>query len=555
MTAKNAEPIAYHEAIAGFSREALAATLAGDLTEGLDACVECCDRHAAPGRVALRWRSHDGRHGELTFAELKERSARFASFITAAGLKPGDVVAGLIPRVPDLLTVILGAWRAGALYQPLFTAFGPKAIEHRLAMSSAKLVVADSVNRPKLDELAKPPSIAVLGGGRGGDFDLEAELKRASPVFEPVMRSGADGFLMMSTSGTTGAPKGVLVPLEALLTFRVYMTDAVDLRPEDSYWNIADPGWAYGLYYAVTGPLLLGHATTFYDGPFTVESAYRMIADYRITNLAGAPTAFRLLMAVGEKPAKAVKGQLRVVSSAGEPLNPEVIHWFEAALDAPIRDHYGQTELGMVVNNHHRLKHPVHPGSAGVPMPGHRVVVLDQEGRELEPGQPGELSIDMTRSPLHWFRGYHQQPTPAISGGYYRTGDNVLMEADRRFTFIGRNDDVITSAGYRIGPFEVESALIEHPAVGEAAVVGKPDPERTEIVKAFVVLRDGYAESAALAEDLRRHVRARLSAHAYPREIAFVPALPKTASGKIQRFILRDQARREGDVQPSRGAA
>ena len=540
-----AERASYEEAIAGFSRKALEATLAGDLARGLNACVECCDRHATPGRVALRWRSHDGRDGELTFSELKERSARFANVIASHGVKPGQVVAGLLPRVPNLLTVILGAWRAGAVYQPLFTAFGPKAIEHRLAMSGAKLVVTDPANRPKLDDVAEAPPIATVGWARRGDIDFDVELARASPAFEPVPQTGSDGFLMMSTSGTTGAPKGVLVPLEALLTFRVYMTDAVDLRPEDSYWNIADPGWAYGLYYAVTGPLMLGHATTFYDGPFTVESSYRMIADYRVTNLAGAPTAFRLMMAAGDGPAKAVKGQLRVVSSAGEPLNPEVIHWFEAALGAPIRDHYGQTELGMVVNNHHRLKHPVHPGSAGLPMPGHRVVVLDPEGRELEPGKAGELSIDMARSPLHFFHGYHQQLTPAISGGYYRTGDNVRLETDGRFTFIGRNDDVITSAGYRIGPFEVESALIEHPAVGEAAAIGKPDPERTEIVKAFVVLRQGYAASEALAEDLRRYVRSRLSAHAYPREIAFVAALPKTASGKIQRFVLRDQERRD----------
>lgn len=545
MTIDRAEEASYVDAIAAFSREALEGTLAGDLARGVNACVECCDRYAMSGRVALRWRSHDGRQGELTFTELKERAARFANVTAALGVKPGDVVAGLMPRVPDLLTVILGAWRAGAVYQPLFTAFGPSAIEHRLAMSGAKLVVTDSANRPKLDEVANAPPIAVTGGdARNADLDFAAELARANPVFEPVMRLDSDGFLMMSTSGTTGPPKGVLVPLEALLTFRVYMTDGIDLRPEDSFWNIADPGWAYGLYYAVTGPLMLGCAATFYDGPFTVESAYRMIADYRITNLAGAPTAFRLLMAAGNGPAKPVKGQLRVVSSAGEPLNPEVIHWFETALAAPIRDHCGQTELGMVVNNHHRLKHPIHPGSSGLPMPGHRVVVLDPEGRELGPEQPGELSIDMARSPLHWFRGYHHEPTPAISGGYYRTGDLARRESDGRFTFIGRNDDVITSAGYRIGPFEVESALIEHPAVGEVAVIGKPDPERTEIVKAFVVLRQGYAASDALAEDLRRHVRARLSAHAYPREIAFLPALPKTASGKIQRFVLREQERR-----------
>jgi acetyl-CoA synthetase len=258
-----AERTSYEEAIAGFSRKALEATLAGDLAHGLNACVECCDRHAAPGRVALRWRSHDGREGQLSFTGLKERSARFANVLAAHGVGPGDVVAGLLPRVPELLTVILGSWRAGVVYQPLFTAFGPKAIEHRLAMSGAKLVVTDPANRPKLDDVGSAPPIATTGAPSRGGIDFEAELARASPSFEPVMRTGSDGFLMMSTSGTTGAPKGVLAPLEALLTFRVYMTDAVDLRPEDSYWNIADPGWAYGLYYAVTGPLMLGRATTF----------------------------------------------------------------------------------------------------------------------------------------------------------------------------------------------------------------------------------------------------------------------------------------------------
>jgi acetyl-CoA synthetase len=319
------------------------------------------------------------------------------------------------------------------------------------------------------------------------------------------------------------------------------MTDAVDLRPEDRFWNIADPGWAYGLYYAVTGPLMLGHATTFYDGPFTVESTYRLIAKHGITNLAGSPTAFRLLIAAGPEAAFPVKGRLRAVSSAGEPLNPEVIRWFAEHLDALINDHYGQTELGMVVCNHHALAHPVRPGSAGLAMPGYRVTVLDENNRELPPHQPGILSVDIGRSPLLWFSGYWHQPTPAIEGGYYRTGDVVELGEDGSISFVGRADDLITSSGYRIGPFDVESALIEHPAVVEVAVIGKPDPERTEIVKAFVVLAPGFAASEALAEELRQHVKRRLSAHAYPREVAFVALLPKTPSGKLQRFMLRNQ--------------
>ncbi|MFG1417943.1 acyl-CoA synthetase [Xanthobacter sp. V0B-10] len=541
------------EATRDFRLADVAALLDGDLESGLNACVECCDRHVASGGTALDWESADGRRASYTFAQMKALSARFANLITAQGIKPGDVVAGLLPRTPELLITILGTWRAGAVYQPLFTAFGPKAIEHRLKTSGAKLVVTDTHNRPKLDEVEKAPQVALVtrpgeGAPRPGDLDFHAELARQGEEFEPVLRKGTDLFLMMSTSGTTGLPKGVPVPLKALLAFLIYMRDAVDLRPEDKFWNIADPGWAYGLYYAVTGPLLLGHATTFYDGPFTAAGTYDVIKRHGITNLAGAPTAYRLLIAAGPEAAAKVKGQLRAVSSAGEPLNPEVIRWFAEHLDAPIFDHYGQTELGMVVNNHHRLKHAVHPGSAGFAMPGYRVAVLDEAGRELPPNVPGVLAIDMARSPLLWFTGYWRQETPAMAGGYYRTGDTVELEDDGRISFVGRADDVITSSGYRIGPFDVESALIEHPAVIEAAVIGKPDPERTEIVKAFVILREGVAPSEALAEELRQYVKHRLSAHAYPREIEFMAELPKTPSGKLQRFMLRNRETGKGNT-------
>lgn len=533
----------YADAVAQFRIEAAAAHLHGDLARGLNACVECCDRHAASGATALDWIDINGRQHSFSFAQMQALSARVANLLVAQGVKPGDVVAGLLPRTPELVATILGTWRAGAVYQPLFTAFGPKAIEHRLHMSEARLVVTNIANRAKLDEIADCPQVAtVLQPGEllpAGDLDFRAALDAQSASFEPVLRKGTDLFLMMSTSGTTGLPKGVPVPLRALLAFGAYMRDAVDLRAEDRFWNIADPGWAYGLYYAITGPLLLGHATTLYEGSFTVESTYDVIDRLGITNLAGAPTAYRLLMAAGPDAAAPVKGKLRVVSSAGEPLNPEVVRWFDAALAAPIHDHYGQTELGMVVNNHHGLAHPVHPGSAGLAMPGYRVAVIDDANHELGPGQPGNLAIDIAQSPLLWFGGYWRQDTPAIAGGYYRTGDNVELEPDGSISFIGRADDVITSSGYRIGPFDVESALIEHPAVSEAAVIGVPDPERTEIVKAFVVLSRGYEAGQDLADALSQHVKRRLSAHAYTRAIDFVEALPKTPSGKIQRFVLR----------------
>jgi len=441
---------------------------------------------------------------------------------------------------------VFATWRIGAVYQPLFTAFGPKAIEHRLNSSGAKVVVTDAVNRPKLAEVSECPTIVSVGGAKGqgivrGDFSFWAELANYSSVCEPVLLTGDDPFLLMFTSGTTGPSKALSVPLKAIVAFQSYTRDAVDLRPEDAFWNVADPGWAYGIYFGVTGPLSMGHPITFYDGPFTLESTCRVINKYGITNLTGSPTAYRLLIAGGNEFAKSIKGKLRIVSSAGEPLNPEVIRWFADNLGVVIHDHYGQTELGMVLCNHHGLQHPIHLGAAGFASPGHRIVVLDEHHNELGVGQPGILAIDRTQSPMCWFAGYQGVPTKAFVGDYYLSGDTVEWNPDGSISFVGRSDDVITTSGYRVGPFDVESALIEHPAVVEAAVVGKPDPERTELVKAFVVLNPQYRAEPALAEELRQHVRKRLAAHSYPREIEFVSELPKTPSGKLQRFILRNQ--------------
>ncbi|APY15930.1 AMP-binding protein [Brucella sp. 10RB9214] len=533
----------YDDAVAQFDIAKAIALLAGNPDTGINACIECCDRYTGENRVALRAISIDNTLTELTFEDLRDMSARVGNMLADAGISAGDVVAGLLPRTPELVATILGAWRIGAIYQPLFTAFGPKAIEQRFGTSGAKLVVTNLANRSKLTEVENCPRVAtILAPGESlpeGDIDFRAAVAAASTECEPVMRKGSDLFMMMSTSGTAGLPKGVPVPLRALMAFGAYMRDAVGLRSDDIFWNIADPGWAYGLYYAVTGPLLLGVPTILNEGGFTAENTYDIIERLGVTSLAGSPTAFRLLMAAGPEAAARVKGRLRVVSSAGEPLNPEVIRWFDACLGAPIHDHYGQTELGMVVNNHHGLEHPVRQGSAGYAMPGYRVAVLDETGKEVGPNEPGVLAIDIGNSPLLWFTGYYKKDTPSISGGYYRTGDTVEFEPDGSISFIGRADDVITSSGYRIGPFDVESALLEHPAVNEAAVVGVPDPQRTEIVKAFVILAPGFEGTPELAEELALHVKKQLSAHAYPRQIDFVAELPKTPSGKIQRFLLR----------------
>jgi len=533
----------YVDAYAKFNLAEVEAQFSGDFQHGINACIECCDRHADDGRIGLRCVDDAGTLREYSFDTLRKLSVKTACVLQQHGVRPGDVVAGLLPRTLELVATILGTWRLGAVYQPLFTAFGSQAIAHRLQTSAAKMVVTDTTNRNKLDTLKQRVQIATVRAKdeplAESDLDFRALLDAAPDEFAPIMRRGDDLFMLMSTSGTTGMPKGVPVPLRALSAFATYTHLGLDIKPTDVFWNIADPGWAYGLYYAICGPLLIGHATTLYHGGFSAESTWRIIKQLGVTNLAASPTAYRQLMAAGSEVAATVKGQLRVLSSAGEPLNPEVIRWVAEHLDAPIYDHYGQTEIGMCVNHHHGLEHELRPGAAGLPMPGFQVAVLDADGQLLGAHQAGELAIDLAHSPLMWFSGYLNQETPAIAGGYYRTGDSVELDDDGYIHFVGRTDDVITSSGYRIGPFEVESALLEHPAVQESAVIGVPDPERTEIVKAFVVLAAGFTPNQALQDELQRYVKQRLSAHAYPRQIEFLDVLPKTPSGKLQRFVLR----------------
>ena len=536
----------YQQAQQSFELQQAAKRFLSGSTDALNACYECCDRHALPGRIALFWQGKDGRKEQYTFRELQQRASQFANFLKSQGVGKGDRVSGLLPRTPELIITILATWRIGAVYQPLFTAFGPKAIEHRLKLAQSKLVVTDVGNRDKLHEVEDCPAIVTVTGTKGtglyqGDYSFWAEVSRQSEQCELVMMNIQDPFLLMFTSGTTGPAKPLKVPLKALIAFGGYMQDAIGLRTEDSFWNIADPGWAYGLYYGITGPLLLGHPTIFYEGAFTPESLCQIVQDYGVNNLAGAPTAYRMMMAADQNQMAKLRGKLRVVSSAGEPLNPEVFRWFKQVLDAPIYDHYGQTEVGMVVCNHHALQHEVRAGSAGFASPGYRVVAVDEQGQELGADTPGILAVDISQSPMMWFGGYEESRKSPFVGHYYLTGDTAEIHADGSMSFVGRSDDVITTSGYRVGPFDVESALLEHDAVIEAAVIGVPDPERTEVIKAFVILAGEHLASPELQHELSQFVKKRLSAHAYPRLIEFVSELPKTPSGKIQRFLLRNQ--------------
>ncbi|MDN3555349.1 AMP-binding protein [Halomonas maura] len=514
----------------------------------LNAFEACCGRHLREGRgevPALVHQDPQGRVTTLSYGQLAAESDKLAGWFVERGLGEGDRIACMLPRSPQLLIAVLATWRIGAVYQPLFTAFGADSVDYRLGRADTRLVITDHANRFKFDGLTQCPPVLAVGGPdaeHGEDLDWAAALAHA-PLTPPPPRQSPDAaFLQMFTSGTVGKPKGVAVPLSAMPAFALYMELAIGLEPSDRFWNMADPGWAYGLYYAIAGPLLLGVTTHFCEAGFSAEGALAFMQRHGITNFAAAPTAYRLMKASGLFDAAHQTLSLRRASSAGEPLNTEVVTWVESALGCPVMDHYGQTETGMTCCNHHALDHPKHVGGMGVPMPGYRLAILDAEYRELPPGEPGVLAVDIARSPAHFFAGYTWQEKHPFAEGYYLTGDVVMQGEDGTFQFAGRDDDIITTAGYRVGPTDVENSVLTHPAVAESAAVGQPDEIRGEVIKSYVVLREGVEASDALADEIRQQVRERLSTHAFPRVIEFVDALPKTPSGKIQRFKLRADA-------------
>ena len=509
----------------------------------VNAYIECCQRYVGLQKTALIWEGKNGESEQWSFEQLDVASAQLANYFKSIGIQVGDCIAGLLPRTPELLITILATWRIGAIYQPLFTAFESKAIEHRVLTANTKLIATNAEQRPKLNHVEVKHILTVNAGTNltSNEADFWQEVKQQSDQYEAVLRSFDDDFLMMFTSGTTGLAKSVPVPLKAVLAFKGYMQHAVDLREDDSFWNLADPGWAYGLYYGITGPLSLGHNIIMDERAFSVDHAVEVIKKYRVSNLTGSPTAFRMFFGFKEKFDPSIKTYLRAVSSAGEPLTPEVIHWFNNDLNVNIYDQYGQTELGMVIANHHALEHEKKVGSAGFANPGHRFAVLDANHQEVKCGEIGTLAIDFSQSPLTWFKGYGGNNRKSFVGQYYLTGDTVKLNEIGGIDFVGRADDVITTSGYRVGPFDVESTLLECAEVLESAVIGKPDPERTEVVKAFVVLKPQYQASKELDSKLQAYVRSRLSKHAYPKEIEFVESLPKTSSGKIQRNLLKQQ--------------
>jgi acetyl-CoA synthetase len=524
--------------------------------DGPGACAAelLCDRHSE-AEVAFTVVDADLSSTDLTYGELRERSARFAAALAEQGVGPGDRVATLMAKSVDLVVALLGIWRRGAVHVPLFTAFAPPAIAFRLSASGTVLVIVDADQAGKLAPGADIPGDApwrVVVAGDDATTQLRfADLLAAHSADDPraaAVTVGGDGLLVqLFTSGTTGTPKGVPIPVRALASFHAYQEFALDVRAEDVFWNAADPGWAYGLYYAILGPLAAGSRSLMLHAGFSPALTWQVLARFGVTNFAAAPTVYRALRA-DDTPVPAGVS-LRRASSAGEPLTPEVVAWSAERLGVAVRDHYGQTEHGMVICNawHDELNAAVPIGSMGRQLPGWSCAVLaDDADVEAEPGQTGRVAIDTERSPLLWFLGYLDTPERTAQrytpdGRWYLTGDSGSRDADGFFRFSSRDDDVIIMSGYRIGPFEVESVLVLHEQVAEAAVVGMPDELRGEVLEAFVVLRNGSEGDKELAAELQILVKEKFAAHAYPRKVHFVDALPKTPSGKVQRFVLRQQ--------------
>jgi acetyl-CoA synthetase len=524
------------------------------------------DRHPAR-KVAFSVVEGDLSTRDLTHGELREQSQRFAAALAALDVQPGDRVATLMGKSADLVVALMGIWRRGAVHVPLFTAFAPPAIALRLAGSAAKVVIADAGQSSKLlpgeDIPAGAPWRVVVAGGPGAS-GTELAFAELLGAYQPddlraeAVAVGGEGELVrLYTSGTTGTPKAVPIPVRAIASFVMYLEYGLGVQPDDVYWNAADPGWAYGLYYGIIAPLAASQRNILLRAGFSPGLTYQVLSALKVTNFAAAPTVYRALRSdPGPVPGDLM---LRRCSSAGEPLNPDVITWSQAALGVPVHDTYGQTELGMAVINgwHPDVASPLKPGSMGRAMPGWSIEVLHNDRDDIAPaGMPGRVAVDLRHSPLMWFTGYVDAPGQTAErfspdGRWYYTGDAASKDDDGYLFFSSRDDDVIIMAGYRIGPFDVESVLMSHPDVAEAAVVGVPDQLRGEVLEAFVVLRPAIAPSDELARDLQQLVKRKFAAHAYPRTVHFTSELPKTPSGKIQRFILRNQRRNELAIQAS----
>ena len=509
---------------------------------------EAIDRHAESYRknqVALYY-DEGVRKEKYTFKEMKELSNKAGNLFKQVGVEKGDRVFVFMPRSPELYFSLLGVIKLGAIVGPLFEAFMEGAVRDRLADSDAKVIVTtkELLSRIPVEDLPSLKHIFVIGNEIEESekfIDYNKHFQEASTKLDIEWVDRNDGLILHYTSGSTGKPKGVLHVHNAMIQQYQTARWVLDLKEDDVYWCTADPGWVTGTSYGIFGPWLTGTSNLIVGGRFNPETWYKKLEEYGVTVWYSAPTAFRMLMGAGDEVVKKFDlSNLRHIVSVGEPLNPEVVRWGKKVFDLRIHDTWWMTETGaLLICNYPCME--MKPGSMGKPIPGVVAAIVDDQGNELPPNRMGNLAIKKGwPSMMHQIWNNPQKyESYFLPNDWYVSGDSAYMDEDGYFWFQGRIDDVIMTSGERVGPFEVESKLLEHPAVAEAGVIGKPDPVRGEIIKAFIALLDGYEPSEELVEDIRQFVKKGLAAHAAPREIEFRDKLPKTRSGKIMRRVLK----------------
>ncbi|MRU14769.1 acetate--CoA ligase [Roseovarius sp. A21] len=548
---------------AGFSWEKARQSLAGLPGGGLNIAYEALDRHVAEGhgdRLAIRWLGASGETRDFTYDDLLRNASKFANILARHGIGKGDRLYSMMGRVPELYFAALGTLRAGAVFTPLFSAFGPEPVRTRMEIGEARaLITTASIYRRKIAPWrAEIPSLKlVLIVGRDAPDDCVAlgpELDRAPDTADIAHTDPEDMALIHFTSGTTGKPKGVVHVHQAVVAHAVTGRYALELKPGTIYWCTADPGWVTGTSYGIISPLVNGATMIVDEAEFDLERWYDILEREKIEVWYTAPTAIRMMMRAGRTAASGHDfSQLKFLASVGEPLNPEAVVWGQTVFGRPFHDNWWQSETaGIMIANTAAMD--IKPGSMGKPLPGIEAGIVETGGKHLHecgPGEVGELALrpgwpSMMRAYLNEQARYDK----CFRDGWYLSGDLAMRDTDGYFWFVGRADDLIKSSGHLIGPFEVESALIEHDAVAEAGVIGLPDETAGEIVKAYVVLNPGFEPSEETERALRGHARKRLGPAVAPRQIAFRESLPKTRSGKIMRRLLkaRELGLPEGDI-------
>jgi acetyl-CoA synthetase len=565
----------YNATCAAFSWQSVKGDLSGlPAGSGLNIAYEAVDRHAKGPRVAhlaLRWLGKQGEVRDYSYADLHRLSNRFANVLRNLGIGKGERVYALAGRIPELYITALGTLKNGSVFCPLFSAFGPEPIEQRLTIGEGKvLVTTDALYlRRRIGALrAALPSlnhVLVVNADEkapsAGTIDFRAAMNCASEEFAIAATNPEDMALLHFTSGTTGKPKGAVHVHQAVIAHYITGKYALDFHPQDIFWCTADPGWITGTSYGIVAPLTHGITSVIDEGDFDAERWYRIIQEQKVTIWYTAPTAVRMMMKAGAEIVRNYDlSSLRFIASVGEPLNPEAVVWGKQTFGLPIHDNWWQTETGGIMIANY-LSVPIRPGSMGKPLPGiDAAIVQRSKDGSVEvisrPDIQGELALKPGWPSM--FRGYlHEEERyrKCFAGDWYLTGDLAKKDADGYFWFIGRADDVIKSAGHLIGPFEVESALMEHAAVAEAGVIGKPDPVIGEVVKAFVSLKPGRERNEELRRELLGFARTRLGPAVAPREIDFCDSVPKTRSGKIMRRLLkaRELGLPEGDLSTLEG--